>query len=196
MCWKMPARVLLSWIEARLAWSIAPHKKEFAKSHKPWTKSLAPQDITTSITNSCPPLYCHNQSSWLSWVFFLLFTYEMIGRLRKNELSSKTKQLFLSGRQSWQILVQPNNIGLTTGLWQLRRAARHWRRRRPKWWRGHHSTTLPSITLFHYLAHYHTIPPCPPFHHLVNHHTIPPPCQRCKKRWTWWPSLYYFFPQL
>ena len=85
---------------------------------------------------------------------------------------------------------------------------------------SHYSTTLPTITLFHHLAHYHTIPPCPPFHplstitlfhhlahyhtippcpkfhHLVNHHTIPPTCQRCKKRWTWWPSLYYFFPQL
>ena len=109
----------------------------------------------------------------------------MIGQLRKYELSSKTKKLFLSGRQRWQILLQPNNIGLTTGLWQLRRAARHWRRRRPKWWRGHHSTTLPTITLFHHLAHYHTIPPpCTLSHYstlstispLVNYHTIPPPC--------------------
>ena len=101
----------------------------------------------------------------------------MIGQLRKHELSSKTKKLFLSGRQRWQILLQPNNIGLTTGLWQLRRAARHWRRRRPKWWRGHHSTTLPTITLFHHLAHCHTIPPPCTLSHYSTLSKIPPPCQ-------------------
>ena len=58
--------------------------------------------------------------------FFFCSHMNRIGRLQNYELSSKTKkQLFLSGRQRWQILVQPNNIGLTTGLWQLRRAARH-----------------------------------------------------------------------
>lgn len=99
MCWKMPARVLLSWIEARLAWSIAPHKKNLAKSHKPWTKSLAPQDITASIYFALLFIVTTNQGNYQD-CFFLLLTYEMIGRLQNYELSSKTNKTTISVRQT------------------------------------------------------------------------------------------------